>query len=287
MASVADARFGAASTCGRLAVRRAARSADRARLGVARRRRIRLLRRGVARRTCVDSAISAGASCERSSAVRRARRRARSVRQADIGAACRRVAAPCGRYRSMFRPRPCFSASLRASSRPASERLRKPSSGRAASLAPINMPSRANAAIGRSMPSTSRCSRSTSGMVRPAVLPATIRMPWLPSGKSSREQPQVASMPGAAPKPCNRSSRTAPFAGRRPASRATCRRCGSAGPKSFGERALLGRAEHACADRIGPQDPRAVARPQPCGQARSSRAPPVADRRAPATGIPH
>ena len=41
------------------------------------------------------------------------------------------------------------------------------------------------------------------------------------------------------------------------------------------------------ADRIGPQDPRAVDRPQPCGQGDWSRAPPIADRRAPATGIPH
>jgi len=54
-----------------------------------------------------------------------------------------------------------------------------------------------------------------------------------------REQPQVANMPGVAPKPCNRSSRTAPFASRRPARRATCRRCGSAGPKVFLASALL------------------------------------------------
>ena len=78
-----------------------------------------------------------------------ARHRARSVRPGRYRRRCRRVAAPCGRYRSTFRLRPCFSASSRASSRPASERLRKPSSGRAASLAPINMPSRAKAAIGR------------------------------------------------------------------------------------------------------------------------------------------
>ena len=59
--------------------------------------------------------------------------------------------------------RPCFSASLRASSRPASERLRKPSSGRAASLAPTNRPSRANAAIG------ARCPRPGAAAARPAA----------------------------------------------------------------------------------------------------------------------
>jgi len=32
------------------------------------------------------------------------------------------------------------------------------------------------------------------------------------------------------------------------------------------ESSSIGGAEHACADRIGPQDPRAVARPQPRGQ---------------------
>ena len=51
------------------------------------------------------------------------------------------------------------------------------------------------------------------------------------------KQPQVASMPGAAPNPCNRSSRMAPFASSRPASRAICRRCRSAGPKVFSARA--------------------------------------------------
>ena len=127
--------------------------------------------------------------------------------------------------------RPCFSASLRASSSPASERLRKPSSGRAASLAPMNMPSRANAAIGESMPSTSRCSLSTSGIARPPDPAAVIRMPWLPSANSSRAQPQVASVPSAAPKPRSRSSRIAPEAGSLAESCATWRRCASAGPK--------------------------------------------------------
>ena len=153
-------------------------------------------------------------------------RLARSARPGRYRRRCRRAAAPYGRCRPASRRGPRFKASSRASSRPASERLRKPSSGRAASLAPMNMPSRAKAAIGVSTPWTSRCSRSTSGMVRPVGMPAAvIRMPWLPSGNSSREQAQVASMPGAAPKPRSRSSRTAPFGGRRPASRAICRRC--------------------------------------------------------------
>ena len=80
---------------------------------------------------------------------------------------CRRAAAPCGRCRQASRRGPA-SARRRAhrQGRPR-QRLRKPSNDRAASLAPTNMPSRANAAIGVSMPSTSRCSRSASGIVRP------------------------------------------------------------------------------------------------------------------------
>ena len=127
--------------------------------------------------------------------------------------------------------RPCFSASLRAASRPASERSRKASSVRAAWLAPISLPSRENAAIGISMPSTSRCSRSISGMLRPTGSATATRMPWLPSAKSSRAQPQVTSAPRLAPKPRSRSSRIAPEIGSRLASCATWRRCGSAGPK--------------------------------------------------------
>ena len=129
--------------------------------------------------------------------------------------------------------RPCFSASLRAASRPASARLRKPSSGRAASLAPTNMPSRAKVAIGVSMPSTRRCSRSTSGIGRPTGSVAAIRMPWLASANSSRAQLQVTSAPSGTPKPRSRSSRTAPDGNNRPAICATWRRCASAGPKVF------------------------------------------------------
>ena len=68
------------------------------------------------------------------------------------------------------------------------------------------------------------------GFMLLAVAVATTSTPWWPSGKSSREQPHVISMPGAAPKPRNRSIRTAPLAGSWWASRATWRRCGSAGP---------------------------------------------------------
>ena len=138
---------------------------------------------------------------------------------------------------------------------------------RAASLAPTNMPSRAKAAIGASMPSTRRCSRSTSGIARPTGSAAAIRMPWLPSANSSRAQPQVTSMPSAEPKPRSRSSRIAPLSGNLPASCATWRRCASAGPKRFlGEGRAIGRAEQSGADRIGPENPRAVDRPEPGGQ---------------------
>ena len=129
------------------------------------------------------------------------------------------------------------------------------------------MPSRAKAAIGVSMPSTRRCSRSTSGIARPTGWAATIRMPWLPSANSSRAQPQVMSVPSAAPKPRRRSSRIAPVGGSRWASCTTCRRCWSAGPKVFlGEARAVGRAEQPGADGIGPQHPRAVGRPEPCGE---------------------
>ena len=84
--------------------------------------------------------------------------------------------------------------------------------------------------------SLSGCACAGRGAIS-AMLPAAIRTPWLPSGKSNREQPQVASPPGAAPNPCRRSSRMAPLASNRPASRATCRRCRSAGPKVFSARA--------------------------------------------------
>jgi hypothetical protein len=58
-------------------------------------------------------------------------------------------------------------------------------------------------------------------------------MPLLPSGKSSRAQLQVASIPGEAPKPRRRSSRTAPAGDNRPPSCAIWRRPGSAGPIVF------------------------------------------------------
>ena len=126
--------------------------------------------------------------------------------------------------------RPCFSASSRAPSRPASERLRMPSSGRAAALAPANSPSRVNAATGASMPSTRFCSRSRSGIWPPIGSAAVIRTPWLPSAKSNLALPQVTSVPSAEPKPRSGSSLIAPVGSSRLASCATCRRCGSAGP---------------------------------------------------------
>ena len=135
--------------------------------------------------------------------------------------------------------------------------------------------------------SSSGCACASRGVIS-AMLPAAIRTPWLPSGKSNREQPQVASPPGAAPNPCRRSSRMAPSASSRPASRATCRRCRSAGPKVFSARAAaLAAPNSAGAGRIGPQDPRAVGGPQPGGQAarRIGRQSRIA--RAPATEIPH
>ena len=129
--------------------------------------------------------------------------------------------------------RPLASASLRAASKPASERLGKPNSARAASLAPTNRPLLAKAMIGVSIPSTRRCNRSISGIARPDVSAAAIRIPWLPSGKTSSAQEQVISLPSAAPKPRSRSSRIAPVGGSRPASCAICRRLVSAGPNVF------------------------------------------------------
>jgi hypothetical protein len=58
-------------------------------------------------------------------------------------------------------------------------------------------------------------------------------MPLLPSGKSSRAQLQVASIPGEAPKPRRRSSRAVPAGDNRPPGCAIWRRLGSAGPIVF------------------------------------------------------
>nr|CAE29580.1 conserved hypothetical protein [Rhodopseudomonas palustris CGA009] len=127
--------------------------------------------------------------------------------------------------------RPSRSASARAWSSPASLRLRKPSSVRAATLEPTNRPSLAKAAIGVSTPSTRPRSRSISGIGRPIDSAAAIRTPALPSAKPSRVQAQVTSAPSGAPKPRSRSSRVAPFGGSFAASWATWRRCGSAGRK--------------------------------------------------------
>ena len=102
------------------------------------------------------------------------------------------------------------------------------------------------------------------GITRLGICVATTSTPWLPSKNSSREQPHVMSMPGAAPKPRNRSIRIAPSADSRLASRATWRRCGSAGPKILAaSSAGVARAEHGGAGGIGPQDAHAVGRPQP------------------------
>ena len=182
---------------------------------------------------------------------------------------------------------PCLSASSRACSRPASARLRNPNSGRAASLMATNAPSLVKAAIGNSMPSISRCSRSSSESVRPANSVAAIRMAGPSSANSTREQAQVISEPSGAPKPRSRCSRFAPFGGRFSASCATCRRCASAGPKSFRKVLRRWRAEQFCADRIGPQDPRAIDSTRAMREGGLSRAPPVADQRCLATGIPH
>ena len=82
------------------------------------------------------------------------------------------------RYRASHRARP-------------PSRLPMPNSGRPASLAATNRPSRENAATGISTPSTSRCNRSTSGMPRPAGSAAVMRMALPTPGNSSREQAQV------------------------------------------------------------------------------------------------
>ncbi len=97
---------------------------------------------------------------------------------------------------------------------------------------------------------------------------AAIRTPWLPLGKSNREQPQVASPPGAAPNPLQAlqpdgAVREQPACEPRDLPPVPVGR-----PEGFfGKGCGTGRAEQAGAGRIGPQDPPAVGRPQPCGQA--------------------
>ena len=140
----------------------------------------------------------------------------------------------------------------------------------AASLAPTNVPSRANAAIGVSMPWISRCNRSTSGIARPAGAAATIRMPWLAIGKikpragAGREhaecraeaaQPLQPDGAGRGKLACELRD-LAPMRIRR-SERLPRKRCG------------IPRAEQSGADRIGPRDPRAIDRPQPGRDRRS------------------
>ena len=129
------------------------------------------------------------------------------------------------------------------------------------------MPSRAKAAIGCSMPSTRSCSRSSSGMARPTGSAAAIRMPWLPSANSSRAQPQVTSMPSAEPKPRSRSSRIAPPSGNLPAKLSHLAPARVRRTEGFlGEGRAIGRAEQSGADRIGPENPGTVERPEPGGE---------------------
>ena len=88
----------------------------------------------------------------------------------------------------------------------------------------------------RTRRSAYRCRRPAVAIARPAACrrppaPQPYEDAAPPSEKSSRAQAQVTRPPSAAPKPRSRSSRTAPVGDSRPASCATWRRCGSAGPK--------------------------------------------------------
>ena len=100
-----------------------------------------------------------------------------------------------------------------------------------------------------------------------AMLPAAIRTPWLPSGKSNREA-------AAGRKPAGRRAKA--LQSLQPDG-AVCRQP-ACEPRDlppvpigrsedfFGKRCGIGGAEQPGAGRIGPQDPRAVGRPQPGGQ---------------------
>ena len=121
-----------------------------------------------------------------------------------------------------------------------------------------------------------------------AMLPAAIRTPWLPSGKSNREA-------AAGRKPAGRRAKS--LQALQPDG--AVREQPACEPRDlppvpvgrpegfFGKGCGAGRAEHAGAGRIGPQDPLAVGGPQPGGQAarRIGRQSRIA--RAPATEIPH
>ena len=176
---------------------------------------------------------------------------------------------------------PCFSASCAPRRGRPRRDCESRAAGRAASLAPTNMPSRANAAIGGSMPSTRRCSRSTSGIARPAGC----RRPR--SGcRGCRRRNRAARSRRSRACRARRQSRAAAPAGPRRSASSRPASLRDLPPVRFGRAENLARrarrrcrAEHAGADRIGPQDPRAVGRPQPGGQAarRMHRQPRIAD----------
>ena len=158
---------------------------------------------------------------------------------------------------------------------------------RAASLAPTTCRRGQTPRSAASMPCTSRCNRSTSGIARPAGSAATIRMPWMPSAKSSRAQPQVMSAPSGAPKPRSRSSRTAPVGGKPAGELCDLAAVRIRRPESLAASAAALAAPNSLAPTgLAHRILRAVGRPQPGGEHARCVHAPAADRRRLATGIP-
>ena len=200
----------------------------------------------------------------RRSALRLRRRPARSARPGRHRRRCRPAAAPCGRSRSAFRRGP-------ASARRCARRRGRPRTdcesraGVRAGVAGADEHAVARERRDRRVDAFDQALQAA----RPAAWRgrhgsvATTRMPAPPSEKSSRAQAQVISPPSggaeaAQPLQPHRAGR------RQPVGAAASPGGGADRPdRSCRELRAVARVEQAARDRIGPQHPGAVDRPQP------------------------
>ena len=163
--------------------------------------------------------------------------------------------------------RPCFSASLRASSRPASVRLRK-----------AEQRSRAVAGADEHAVARECCDRGIDAFDQP--LQPFDQRHRAADRFGGRDQNAMAAIGKIKPRAAagderaeRRAEAAQPFQPDRAGRRQPVRQLRHLAPvrirrpeRLAGEGGAIGRAEQSGADRIGPQNPGAVGRPQPCGQ---------------------
>ena len=119
--------------------------------------------------------------------------------------------------------RPATSASPASVSAPSAASDFRPSRRASASgVASIRSPPPEKNAIGVSMPTPSRRTRSASGNPAPTSSVASTRMAGVRSSRLIREQAHIKARPNRAPKPRSRSSRGGAPSGNVPAMRAIC-----------------------------------------------------------------